>query len=118
LTVNGDGRLISDPPELAAEPLEGLDPQSPRGGNHYAHCRNWLDCIKTRQRPAADVEIGHRSATVCHLANIARCVSERIGQTGERLQWDPLAERFTNCEWGNHFLDRSSRRPYQLPDQA
>jgi hypothetical protein len=49
--------------------------------------------------------------------NIARLVSERMGETGQRMQWDPQAERFTNCEWGNHYLDRPRRKPYDLPDQ-
>lgn len=112
-----EGKLIGDPPELVAEPLEDLDPQAPRGASHYAHCRNWLDCIRERRKPNADVEIGHRTATVCHLMNIARLVSERMGETGQRMQWDPQAERFTNCEWGNHYLDRPRRRPHHLPDQ-
>lgn len=113
-----EGRLVSDPPELARETLDDVDPQAPRGANHYAHCRNWVEAIKTRQKPSADIEIGHRSATVCHLMNIARFVSERTGQTGERMHWDPQAERFTNSEWGNYFLDRPRRRPYHLPDQV
>ena len=112
LTVSG-GRIVADPPELAEQPLEGLEVQLYQSTNHYT---DWLECIQQRRTPAADVEIGHRSATVCHLANIARLVSERTGQTGQRLQWDPQQERFTNCEWGNHFLDRPRRKPYQLPD--
>ena len=66
-----EGKLIGDPPELVAEPLEDLDPQAPRGASHYAHCRNWLDCIRQRRKPNADVEIGHRSTIVSHLGNIA-----------------------------------------------
>jgi predicted dehydrogenase len=112
-----EARIVTDPPELAEEPVEGIDPQAPRGGNHYAHCRDWIECIKTRRKPHADIEIGHRTATVCHLVNIARFVSARTGETGQRMQWDPQAERFTNCEWGNHYLDRPYRRPYHLPDQ-
>ena len=46
------------------------------------HMQNWLDCIRSRKRPVADVEIGHRSISVCHLANIARAV-------GRPLRWDP-----------------------------
>jgi predicted dehydrogenase len=119
LTVDvKEARVVSDPPELAQGPLEEVDPEAPRGGNHYAHCRSWIEAIKTRKKPTADVEIGHRSATVCHLMNIARYVSERTRQTGEKLRWDPQAERFTNSEWGNHFLDRPRRIPYHLPDHV
>ena len=51
--------------------------------NHHA---NWLDCIKSRKLPICDVEIGHRSATVCHLGNIAI-------RTGRKITWDPVKEQ-------------------------
>jgi hypothetical protein len=47
--------------------------------------QNWIDCIRTRQKPAADVEIGHRSISVAHLANLTR-------RLGRRLEWDPAKE--------------------------
>ncbi|MFP4172870.1 MAG: hypothetical protein ACLFV4_08155 [Candidatus Hydrogenedentota bacterium] len=106
------GTYEFDPPELGEEPLEDPDAVLDRSGHHY---RNWLDCIRTRNRPIADVEIGHRSASVCHLANIARWVSEVTGETGQRLEWEPATERFTNSAWGNHFLDRPRRQGYHLP---
>ena len=107
------GAYAFDPPELGEEPLEDPGVVLERSEHHY---RNWLDCIRTRNRPIADVEIGHRSASVCHLANIARCVSEVTGETGQRMEWDPAAERFTNSAWGNHFLDRPRRQGYHLPE--
>ena len=72
------------------------------------HMQNWLDCMRTRQKPLADVEIGHRSATVCHLANITR-------RLGRRLRWDPAAERFVGDEQANGFLTRARRKGYELP---
>jgi predicted dehydrogenase len=51
------------------------------------HVRNFLDCIKSRSDPAAPVELGHRSASVCHLGNIAIRLKAK-------LKWDPKAERF------------------------
>jgi predicted dehydrogenase len=114
LTVR-DNQLIADPPELADTPEDDLPVSLYRSENPYL---NWLECIKTRRLAAADVEIGHRSATVCHLGNIARWVSEITGQTGQRLQWDPQAERFTNSDLANQFLQRPSRAPYQLPQQV
>ncbi|MGC8990145.1 MAG: Gfo/Idh/MocA family protein, partial [Verrucomicrobiia bacterium] len=56
----------SDPPEIAENALI----ERP-AGLVESHLRDWFNAMRTRQRPAADVEIGHRSATVCHLANIA-----------------------------------------------
>lgn len=51
------------------------------------HHNNWLDCIRSRHRPAADIETGRRSASVCHLGNIAM-------RLGRPLQWDPDKEEF------------------------
>ena len=72
---------------------------------------NWLECIKTRKRPVADVEIGHRSATVCHLGNIARLL-------GRRLRWDPIAEVFIDDPEANLYLDRARRKGYELPEEV
>jgi len=73
------------------------------------HIQNWLDCIQTRQKPVADVEIGHRSISVCHLANIVR-------QVGRKLQWDPQKEVFVGDEEANQWLGRPRRKGYELPD--
>ena len=68
---------------------------------------NWLHCIRTRERSIADVEIGHRSTTVCHLGNIARWVERP-------LKWDPVAERFIDDDEANGYLERVQRAPYQI----
>ncbi len=114
MTVSG-AAVVSDPPELAKEPL--VDPQVElyRSTNHYL---DWLERIQDRQRPVADVEMGHRSVTVAHLGNIARWVSEQTGETGQRLQWDPQTERFSNSDLANSFLEQPAREPYQLPEQV
>ena len=72
------------------------------------HMQDWLDCIRSRKQPVADVEIGHRSVTVCHLANITRAV-------GRLLQWDPLRERFVGDEEASRLLDRPRRKGFELP---
>jgi predicted dehydrogenase len=72
------------------------------------HIQNWLDCIKTRERPNADVEIGHRSISVCHLLNITR-------ELGRKLQWDPQAEQFVSDDEANKLLDRPRRAGFELP---
>jgi predicted dehydrogenase len=69
--------------------------------------RDFLDCIKSRKRPNADVEEGHRSTTFAHIANIALA-------TRMRLEWDPQAERFTNCDEANRLLQYEYRRPWSL----
>ena len=77
----------------------------------HNHVENWLDCIKSREKPIADVEIGHRSATVCHLGNIARW-------TGHKLRWDPVKEIFSDDAEANTYLDRQRRKPYELPERV
>jgi predicted dehydrogenase len=69
------------------------------------HARNFLDCVKSRQRPNCDVEEGHRSTTYAHLANIALA-------TRARLDWDAKAERFTNNDAANELLDYEYRQPW------
>ena len=117
---NGDMRIdrnavrASSPEILRARPEEiaALPIQLVRSGNHV---RNWLDSIKQGLRPCADVEIGHRSATVCHLANIARWMSEATGETGFRFKWDPKTEQFTNSPEANRLLDYERRKGNELP---
>jgi predicted dehydrogenase len=75
---------------------EGLD---------RAHARNFLDCVKSRQRPNADVEIGHRSTTFALLANIAL-------STRARLDWDAAAESVKNNAQANELLDYTYRSPW------
>jgi len=95
----------SNPPEIAKEPLRSGEIRLVRSSNHVG---NWVECIQSRGRPVADVEIGHRSATVCHLGNLARLL-------GRRLRWDPVKECFPDDEAANAHLDRPRRKPYELP---
>jgi hypothetical protein len=69
------------------------------------HVRNFLDCIKSRQRPIADVEDGHRVATACHLANI----SLRLGR---KIQWDVQKETIANDAEASRMLVRPYRKPW------
>ena len=73
--------------------------------NHHA---NWLDCIKSRELPICDVEIGHRSATVCHLGNIA-------ARLGRKIRWDPAKEQIVGDEEAARMVSRPYRAPWALP---
>jgi predicted dehydrogenase len=78
------------------------------------HVENWIECIKSRKPCNADVEIGQRATTLCHLVNIVR----DIGRVGEALKWNPVTERFTNCDEANKLVDRPRRKGYELPSIA
>ena len=71
------------------------------------HYQNWLDCIRSRQRPVADVEIGAHSVTVCHLNNIAI-------RTGKTIEWDPVTQRVTNDDTLNRWLNKPYRDEWTL----
>jgi len=83
---------------------------SDKGGNAALtalHARNFLDCMRSREKPNADLETGHRSTTFSLLANISLSV-------GQRLEWDPQQERFTNSEEANQLLHYEYRKPWKL----
>lgn len=76
------------------------------------HQDNFIDCIHTRKKPIADVETGHQSVLLCHLANIAY----RVGN--QKLEFDPQGESFKNCDEANKYLKRQYRQPWVVPDKV
>jgi predicted dehydrogenase len=76
--------------------------------NTAPHARNFLDCVKSRQKCHCDIETGHRSTSTTLLANVAY-------KTKAYLEWDAQAERFTNHPDANKFLSYPYRAPYQFP---
>ncbi|MBI1897953.1 MAG: Gfo/Idh/MocA family oxidoreductase [Acidobacteria bacterium] len=71
------------------------------------HIENFLDCIKSREKPIMHIEAGHRVASLCILGNIAF-------QLRRKLEWDPEAERFRNDDEANRLLSRPGRGPWHL----
>ena len=71
------------------------------------HMGDFLHCVRTRQDPSAPVEAGHRSATVCHLGNIAM-------DLGRRLRWDPVREEFPGDAEANRLRGYAYRHPWRL----
>ena len=71
------------------------------------HHRNFVDCVLTRKPPIAPVEVGHRVATVAHLANIAMLLERKI-------RWDPIAEQIVNDPEAERMMARAYRSPWHL----
>jgi predicted dehydrogenase len=69
------------------------------------HVRNFLDCVKSRNRPIADVEDGHQVTTACHLGNL----SLRVGR---KLRWDPDKEEILGDREAAAMLERPYRKPW------
>ena len=110
-------KFTSNPKEIAKELLKKVDEvnEEKKWSDQTAlwqarwHLQNWIDCIRTREKPVADVEIGHRSISICHLANITRWI-------GERLKWDPVKEEFIDNDAANKFINRPRRKGFELPE--
>lgn len=96
--------LLTDPASLATLRIATGDIHLDKSVDHK---QNWLQSIKTRSKPITDVEIGHRSVSVCHLGNLAV-------QLGRKLQWNPDKEQFVNDTEANRLLTRAKRSPWNI----
>ncbi len=98
------GYLETDPPSILDEPLGPDDIHLYESPGHH---QDWLNCIKTRQRPICDVEIGAGSVIVCHLGNI-------VYRLDRPLRWDPAAGRFVDDEEANRLVGRPMRGEWRI----
>jgi predicted dehydrogenase len=73
-----------------------------------AHVQNFLDCVRSRQRPAADVEIGYRSVSACHAGVIAY-------KLGRKVRWDAKQETFPGDAEAQALMTKKYRAPWSLP---
>ena len=93
----------------------GIGPEVKASGGPHGeelvgrHQKNFIECIKSRARPNADVEIGRLSSTMCHIANI----SCRLGRD---LRFDPKTETFGDDKAANAWLTKEYRKEYPLPN--
>jgi hypothetical protein len=77
--------------------------------SHGEHVRNFLDCIKSGNKPASPPEVGRAAAMHAHIANIAARTGEPV------LLWDETNRRFTNSEAANRLITPEYRTPWNLP---
>ncbi|MGB2866475.1 MAG: Gfo/Idh/MocA family oxidoreductase [Sedimentisphaerales bacterium] len=77
-----------------------------------AHFEDFVNCIRTRKKPKADVEEVHRSMALCHLANI----SYRVGN--RKLKYDGATEKFVNDAEADRYLKANYRKPWIVPDEV
>lgn len=99
----GGGPVEGSPEDIFLE--MGLQSREVSGANN--HHANWFECIRTRSRPSTDAEIGHRSASLGHLA-IAAFTLQRS------LQWDPVHEHFPVDAAAERLCSRAMREPWRL----
>jgi hypothetical protein len=98
------GLLKSEPDDIIKTPASAGDVALYRSTNHH---QNFLDCVKSRELPICDVEIGHRSATACHLGNLAV-------RTGSKIMWNAQTEQIEGNDAAKALLSRPYRAPWTL----
>jgi predicted dehydrogenase len=102
--------LRTDPPGLVKElpPQEEVDKWNRAQWQAQYHIQEWMDCMRTRKQPSADIEIGQRTTTVCQLALLAR-------EMNRKIRWDPETERVIDDPEAAARLVRVRRKGYELP---
>jgi hypothetical protein len=88
-------RYRMKPKEATAEDATGL------------HVKNFIDCVRSRNKPNADVSIGHNASNACHLGNIAY-------RTGHKLRWDAKNGQIVDDKEASKLLAREARKPWDL----
>ncbi len=115
-------KLISIPAEILKRPLERTDVRLPRAKSHHD---DWLECVRTRKDPIANVEVGARSVTVCHLGNLAYWYRRpffwdaHAWELGEEVEVDanaPGGAMASDAARTPIPLDRERRDPWKLPE--
>lgn len=116
VAIHGGALTASDPQMLPSKVLDGkrmgVDDPVPddfriRLGRSPGHHQNFIDCVISREQPMATAEIGHRTATICHLNNMAM----RVGRT---LKWDPVAEALIDDPEAGQLLIPKMRSPWTV----
>jgi predicted dehydrogenase len=97
-------KLETTPVELATRVIGETEKQVYKSENHY---KDFLDAMRKRSKPVCDVEIGHRTASVCNLANIAY-------ELKRPLYWNPEKERFKKDKEANALLGRPLRKEWGI----
>ena len=111
LVVDRDGwEVIPETSSTSAkEGFEGVPLQKGTGKGLELHVKNLLDCIKTREKPRCDIEIGAHIARFAHLGNI----SYRLGR---KVFWNNEKQEFINDAEANEMVKAHYRAPWKLPN--
>jgi predicted dehydrogenase len=107
--VGEKGTLVVDGKGWHVE--NGAEASEKGGAADQPHLRNFLDCIRLRKRPNADIEVGHKSTRLCHLGNIAY----RLGRT---LTFDATTETIPGEAEANRLLGRTYRQGFTMPEKV
>jgi len=96
------GKIEASKPEILNDKFTDKDVRLMVSNDHMG---NFFDCVQSRKKPICEAEIGHRSASLCHLAGIAV-------RLGRKLNWDPVKELFVDDKEANRHVAREQRKPW------
>jgi hypothetical protein len=105
ILVGRDDKFTTTPVGLKTLVLKSSDKHL---YNSKDHRMDFLNAIRTRQQPICNVQVGHRTATICQLSGIA----ERLGRP---VKWDPASQQIIDDPVASRMMDRPRRAPYSLP---
>jgi predicted dehydrogenase len=97
-------KIETSPSNLAQRIITDSEKHVYKSIDHY---KDFLNAMRTRTKPVCDVEIGHRTASVCNIGNIAY-------RLNRALKWDPIKERFKNDAEANALLTRKMRKEWSI----
>jgi hypothetical protein len=100
--VGDSGGIEVHPASLRGE-LKGLEGKQAKGLDVSAHARNFFDCVKTRERPAANSQVMRRSHIACHAAALSWLLNRK-------LRLDPVKEEFIGDDEANGLRSLPSRK--------
>ncbi|HSB13385.1 MAG TPA: hypothetical protein VLE22_02935, partial [Bryobacteraceae bacterium] len=104
------GTLFVDRTEYRVVPEPGSElaavNEKASNNTNMAHWANFLECVKTRQKPISDIETGHRSTATCLLGNVAL-------RSGLRIDWDDKTQTARQKQ-AARYLKREYRKPWKL----
>jgi predicted dehydrogenase len=96
------GKIEASKPEILNDKFGDKDVRLPVSNDHMG---NFFDAVASRGQPVCPAEVGHRSASVCHLAGIAVAL-------GRKLRWDPVKEEFVGDKEANALVAREQRKKW------
>ncbi|MFH1737641.1 MAG: Gfo/Idh/MocA family oxidoreductase, partial [bacterium] len=108
--ANGTLILDADGWEIIPEKKQDLPVMTGKKADdgRPAHVRNFLDCVKSRNQPVENLEVGHFVSTIAHLGNVAL-------RAGQQVTWDPSKERIVRNRSADRLLKAKYRKPWKLP---
>ncbi len=112
LVVDRGGWEVHSETDSDGKPREyrmtGVPRRGGAGDYHFTHVRDFVECVKSRQKPTAEIESSHHSVNACHLANIATRLQRYVA-------WDAKSEKIPNDPDAQKLVGRSYRTPWELP---